>query len=182
MNFNNSRNKNDRTPIRRNAIKLRRPTRDNPFMNIQPTEYNSQPLYNNYNRYRNNDDNHTIVNNEVEQEVHQHFDNRLPQNMDDFMWNRLKSQRQFFSQPVGSIPNNQVEFANWLYNTDNNCKYNSIFMGQSSEQREKSKCSGNDVTVPSNRGTFNPLMSSVYNESDDYNENYEYGEEYRYDV
>ena len=40
------------------------------------------------------------------------------------IFGKNNSQRQFYTMPVTTIPNNQTQFANWLYKTEPTCKEN----------------------------------------------------------
>ena len=56
-------------------------------------------------------------------EVNSNFDEGLYKSDWD-VYSKANSQRQYYSMPNTSIPNDQVAFANWLYGTDDNCKTN----------------------------------------------------------
>jgi hypothetical protein len=49
------------------------------------------------------------------------FDTTMYKNADD-IYNRSSSNRQFYTVPGSSIPNDQASFANWLYNRGKSCK------------------------------------------------------------
>lgn len=91
----------------------RKPTVDNPFMNPSITEYgNGDPPA----ACNSNDD-------EIKESIKVNFDHQLFRNVGD-VWERENSQRQFYTMPNTAIPNNQVEFAKWLYKlpASSNCK------------------------------------------------------------
>lgn len=145
---------------------LREPTRDNPMMNVMPMDYDAPSLFADYNRYENGNSKKQM---EVRKLVKNRFEDGLIQNADSLFWNRLNSQRQFVSQPVGSVPNSQEEFAHWLYGVNAaaggvNCKQGSIFQHYGIEYTKDSlACTGFDVATPTNKGLLNGnLMSSVY--------------------
>jgi hypothetical protein len=142
---------------------LREPTRDNPFMNVMPMDYDAPPLFADYVHYEKS----TYPSQkelEVRNLVKNKFEDGLIQNADSLFWERLNSQREFVSQPVGSVPNNQAEFANWLYGTPGNCKQGSVFVGYGVEYTKDSLlCNGFNAAEPTNKGLLNGnLMSSVY--------------------
>ena len=93
------------------------PTLDNPFMNIQFDDYIKNPnrealsKVNNYN-------NPKLLNN-----IEENFNYNLYTDMSD-IFGKNNSQRQFYTMPVTTIPNDQKGFANWLYKTDKTCKEN----------------------------------------------------------
>jgi hypothetical protein len=148
---------------------LREPTIDNPFMNVMPMDYGAPPLFADYNHYEKS----TYPSQKelkVRDMVKNNFENGLIQNADSLLWNRLNSQRQFISQPVGTVPNNQGEFASWLYGINAaaggvNCKMGSVFVGYGVDYTKDSlACTGNDLPQLTNHGLFGGnLMSSVYN-------------------
>ncbi len=142
---------------------LREPTTDNPFMNIMPMDYDAPPLYADYNRYEKST-NPSSLELKVRNGVKNNFEKGLIQNADSLLWERLNSQRQFVSQPVGSVPNSQGEFASWLYGTPGNCKQGSVFVGYGVEYTNDSLlCNGFNIAEPTNMGLLNGnLMSSVY--------------------
>ena len=91
----------------------RKPTRDNPFMNPNTVDYNNddQPVA------CNSDDD------DIKEGEKTNFNLDLYRDVSD-LFDIKNSQRQFYTLPNTSIPNNQTEFANWLYKTDNMCKVN----------------------------------------------------------
>lgn len=142
---------------------LREPTVDNPFMNVMPLDYDSPPLYSDYNRYEKRTSPNSLES-KVSRGVKNNFDIGLIQNSDSLIWERLNSQRQFISQPVGSVPNNQGEFSNWLYGISGNCKQGSVFQHYGIEfTKDSLLCNGVNAAEPTNMGLLNGnLMSSVY--------------------
>jgi hypothetical protein len=89
----------------------RRPTKDNPFMNPNITEYNDgdPPVA------CNADDN------EIKDDIKVNFNHDLFRDVDE-LWERENSQRQFYTIPNTQVPNQQVEFARWLYKLPKTCK------------------------------------------------------------
>src|SRR6185369_13865944 len=78
---------------------LREPTRDNPLMNVMPMDYDAPPLFADYVRYENGNSKNNM---KVRELVKNKFEDGLIQNADSLFWERLNSQREFVSQPVGS--------------------------------------------------------------------------------
>lgn len=91
----------------------RAPTDANPFMNPDITEFNkpSMPAACN------------VDDQDIKDDMRIGFNHELFRDVDE-LWERANSQRQFYTMPNTSIPNQQVEFAKWLYNipADRVCK------------------------------------------------------------
>ena len=94
------------------------PTADNPFMNVLVTDYVANP-----NRLPACD----ISDPDIAEKVEEHFDHNLYKNVDD-IWNRNNQQRQYYTNPITTIPNDQDTFSKWLYNTPYACKAGDTFM------------------------------------------------------
>lgn len=92
----------------------RKPSVDNPYMNPRITDYNTFDPPAACNAYDDDIKDDTTVN----------FNHNLFRDVDE-LWERHNSQRQFYTIPNTAIPNNQTEFANWLYKVPNaTCKEN----------------------------------------------------------
>lgn len=104
----------------------RRPTKQNPFMNVLVSDYNNEtdPIACNRNLKG------------VREQVEQTFQDNLYRSVDD-VWNRENSQRQFFTMPVITVPNQQTEFAEWLYKTPYSCKSDQMYCLQYEDLRYK---------------------------------------------
>ena len=88
------------------------PTRENPFMNVLMNEYTEKP------RRRAACD----INKKVSTYMKKYFDENLYRSTDD-MYHKNSSDRQFYTMPSTTIPNNQDDFARWLYRIeDKTCK------------------------------------------------------------
>jgi hypothetical protein len=83
----------------------RRPTRENPFMNPDLTDYNNP---NTPPAACNVDDD------QINDEMRVNFNQDLFQDIDN-LFERANSQRQFYSIPNTAVPNNQEEFAKWCW-------------------------------------------------------------------
>lgn len=93
----------------------KKPTRNNPFMNSNITNYNNdfQPTACN------------AENDEIKDDMYVNFNHGLFRDVDE-LWERANSQRQFYTMPNTSVPNNQVEFAKWLYLVPETCKEDQV--------------------------------------------------------
>lgn len=89
----------------------RRPTTDNPFMNPNIYDYNTPHV-----PVACNEDDENI-----NEEIKTSFNYDLFRDLDD-LYEVKNSQRQFYTIPNTSIPNQQMEFANFLYKIPNTCK------------------------------------------------------------
>lgn len=94
-----------------NRATCKKPTAVNPFMNPLITEYNTE----NPPEACNADDD------DIKEQIEDRFNENLFMDIDD-MFNIKNSQRQFYTIPVPAIPNDQTEFANWLYKASLTCK------------------------------------------------------------
>jgi hypothetical protein len=84
------------------------PTNNNPFMNILLTDYDKgedrKPAC-------------TVEDNpDIDKTVEDKFNINLYRDVDD-VWSRQNSQRQYFTMPWTSIPNDQEGLGDWLYKT-----------------------------------------------------------------
>ena len=82
-----------------------RPSRDNPFMNVMGQdrlEFPNRPAADNVRREP------------VRKEMQRLFYEGFPQDDHD-VYNTASSERQFYTMPVTTIPNDQAAYANWLY-------------------------------------------------------------------
>ena len=89
-----------------------RSTVDNPFMNPSIADITMNP---------NHPEACNLDNEEVKQMVEDNFNARLFRDVSD-LYGNMSSQRQFYTMPVTTIPSNQTDFANWLYNRGTSCK------------------------------------------------------------
>jgi hypothetical protein len=95
-----------------NQQTCRPPTPNNPLMNTPATQFGVEdpPAACN------------VDDEDIKENIKVNFDHRLFRDVDE-LWERENSQRQFYTTLNYSVPNQQKEFAMWLYNTgDFNCK------------------------------------------------------------
>jgi hypothetical protein len=88
------------------------PTKNNPLMNIN---IGDNPLNNAACEYSD----------EIKENINKKFKYNLYQDVDD-LFGRYNSQRQFYTMPSTSNPNDQKSFAEWLYKSPETCKENSL--------------------------------------------------------
>jgi hypothetical protein len=127
----------------------RGPTPNNPFMNVPIKDYDETQKYKDYHRYD------TVTyptphTEKIREEVEDGFLTGLFQNPNGKLWDRQNSQRQYISQPVGSVPSESVEFAQWLYGNQDGalCKQGSIWMRYGVDV--ENNCNGFNVSTPTN--------------------------------
>ncbi len=93
----------------------RKPTVDNPFTNI---------VFSDYLDASNVAEPCNIDNKNIQQDMQNLYNSSIYRNFED-VFERENSQRMFYTLPIRTIPNDQTEFANWLYKTSPTCKENS---------------------------------------------------------
>ena len=111
-NFTDKNNKND------TEIKYVSPTFDNPFMNVQYDDYVKNPNRDSISNKNIGDD---ISQKNIDLQIEEKFNYNLYKDMSD-IYDKNNSQRQFYTTPITTIPNDQMSFANWLYNSGPTCK------------------------------------------------------------
>lgn len=84
------------------------PTRDNPFMNVMPSDYVANPR-----RPAACDISDPAIAASVER-LHDSAGYGLPRDGED-IFHRSATSRQFVTNPITTIPNDQTTFARWLY-------------------------------------------------------------------
>ena len=93
-------------------VKCTLPTKDNPLMNINVGDDPNRPP----------PCEHT---DNIKENINDKFNYNLYRDVDD-LFERHNSQRQFYTMPSRTLPNNQTEFAEWLYKSPPTCKENSL--------------------------------------------------------
>jgi hypothetical protein len=91
------------------------PTQHNPFMNHnilvdEPTKVGACNSFNNK---------------KVREKIEKKFNLNLYRDVSD-LYQRNNSQRQYYTMPSTTIPNDQTKFAKWCYNTGKTCKEETI--------------------------------------------------------
>ena len=88
----------------------RPPSLNNPFMNVLLSDDRTVDEACKYTK-------------ETRAQIDSAFNSNLYQDVDD-VYGTNNSQRQFYTMPSTTIPNNQDQFAKWLYKTGPTCKEN----------------------------------------------------------
>jgi hypothetical protein len=95
----------------------RKPTVENPFANIVFSDYlDADKLALPCN----------VDDPEISNQMQNLYNSSIFRNVSD-VWERENSQRMFYTVPIQTIPNNQTDFANWLYKTGPSCKENTEY-------------------------------------------------------
>lgn len=88
------------------------PTQDNPFMNVLMTDYADKP-----HRQPAAD----VQLQQTKDQMDNHFSNGLYKDINN-IWDKNNSQRQYYTNPSTTIPNDRDSFMKWCYNTPYTCK------------------------------------------------------------
>jgi hypothetical protein len=119
---------------------LRPSTENNPFSNVSIVSYDRPQVFSDY--YRG------PLAKMMEGKTEDNFTKKLYQNPGDKLFERENSQRQYYSVPVGSVPNNQESFAESLYGNKYVCKSGSIWMNTGVKYTDDSLVCGSGRSVP----------------------------------
>ena len=106
---NNSQNEN-LTNKKNEKISCEEPTVNNPFMNVLMSDYKYNPKRK-----------ACTINKSVEKEMSKKFNHNLYKDVGD-VYQKSNSQRQYYTMPSTTIPNDQSSFARWLYKVPTSCK------------------------------------------------------------
>jgi hypothetical protein len=85
------------------------PNKNNPFMNVLLTDHPERPPA----------ADHDLP--QIKQQVNQHFSHGLYRDAND-IWDKNNSQRQFYTNPSTTVPNDRDSFMKWCWKTPNTCK------------------------------------------------------------
>jgi hypothetical protein len=96
----------------RKQRKCMRPTSNNPFMNV---------LYTDYQDFPNRPPACNVGRAPVKHQIKHFFDENLYRDVDD-VFHKKASDRQFYTAPITTIPNDQTSFAEWCYKAPKTCK------------------------------------------------------------
>lgn len=91
-----------------------KPSLENPFMNPTIIDY--------YNK-NNNIKACEYDNKEIEENINNYFKNNIYKDVND-IYERNFSERQFYTVPASTIPNDRLSYEKWLYYRDKTCKEN----------------------------------------------------------
>jgi hypothetical protein len=100
---------------RRNRA-CQKPTNANPFMNVLTSEYKENPK---------RESACDVLDCGIKKQMRDKFDRNLFRDSDD-VYHRKASDRQFYTTPITTIPNDQEAFAKWCYESGPTCKENGL--------------------------------------------------------
>lgn len=104
----------------------RKPSSNNPFMNTLVDDYNNGNI--------------PVACNAEDDEIHdnevKYFNEDLYRDLED-LWDTKNSQRQWYTLPNTKVPNDQIDFAKWLYSSPSTCKENQINCLRYEDLRQK---------------------------------------------
>jgi hypothetical protein len=95
-------------------VKYINPSKNNPFMNVLLTDYIKNPNRDSIINKKGN-------NIHIKQQIEDKFNLNLYKDVSD-IFGVENSQRQYYTTPITTIPNDQSKFAKWLYNVPKTCK------------------------------------------------------------
>ena len=93
--------------------RCQKPSYNNPFMNVLQTDY----------KYRPERPKACQIDDTIKKEIEEKFDVNLYKDISD-IYGKKNSQRQYYTTPSTTIPNDQESFSKWLYGTPPTCKQN----------------------------------------------------------
>ena len=102
----------DKKDLEEKNKSCREPNINNPYMNVLVTQDNVNLPNCDYDK-------------EITDKVDEFYKFNLYQNSDD-IFDKKNLERQFYTMPISTIPNKQIDFANWLYKLDGNCKHDNV--------------------------------------------------------
>jgi hypothetical protein len=136
--------------------KCTKPTIDNPFMNFTMKDY------------MNLDDNGRIVDRapacdpndpDVKKMIDNSFSNNLYRDVSD-VFGKTSSQRNYYTMPWTTVPNNRELFQNWLYLNPKTCKEDQDYCTPFEDLRNKKQILPNPEVNPFSTKKLNPANDS----------------------
>jgi hypothetical protein len=96
----------------------KKPTKNNPFMNVLVSDLPGSEEYKDIKIACPSDV-------DIKKSIEQNFDYGLYKDTDD-LFGKKNSQRQFYTNPSTTIPNDQDSYSKWLYKSTGSCKEDTI--------------------------------------------------------
>ena len=105
-------NRIDRSVLGKSSNECQRPSYNNPLMNVLPTDIKYRPK---------RPPACFAYDGKISKEIDDKFNVNLYKDITD-IYGKANSQRQYYTTPSTTIPNNQEAFSKWLYGTPPTCK------------------------------------------------------------
>lgn len=122
----------------------------NPFRNVPITDYDRPQIYGKSDP-------------ECDDQCKKNFYRSLFRNPNDALWKRSASERQFYTTPNTSVPNEQNKFAQWLYGNNQVGKSGSIYDRYGYPYTADSLINtGNNAASPQNAGQVDNNFGTPY--------------------
>ena len=134
------------------------PTRDNPLMNVLPTD-------NFYQRKPACDINNTSVSDKITKDIFDSYSKKL-YNDTTAIYNSKAYERPFYTMPNNTIPNDQGNFAKWLYATPVSCA-----SGTNGLLKQTRACAYNNKSLNELSGELNAPIPTANNNAANNNSN-----------
>jgi hypothetical protein len=110
--------KNEKKNIEEFNETCQKPTKNNPFMNVLVSDYPGNKEFIEKKIACSSDA-------DIKKAIDTNFDLGLYKDSDN-LFNKNNSQRQFYTNPSTTIPNDQDSYSKWLYKSSESCKENTI--------------------------------------------------------
>lgn len=117
------------TPLKKGVKQYVEPTPDNPMMNVDLTDYRKRPNRESLSKIAEADDP------EMKKAVDSAFYDRIFRDVSD-VYSTVAAERNFYTVPVTTIPNDQKAFAEFCYGTPPTCKEGNGFQCMQNTDRE----------------------------------------------
>jgi hypothetical protein len=111
-------NDNGKTIEEFDKAECKKPTKNNPFMNVLVSDLPGAEEYKDVKIACPSDV-------DIKKSIEQNFDDGLYKDTDD-LFGKKNSQRQFYTNPSTTIPNDQDSYSKWLYKSSGSCKEDTI--------------------------------------------------------
>ena len=116
-------------PLKDTPVQYVQPSEDNPMMNVQLTDYRENPNREAISKVAEADDP------EMKKAIDDAFYSRMFRDVSD-VYSTVASERNFYTMPVTTIPNDQKAFAEFCYGTPPTCKEGNGFQCMVNTDRE----------------------------------------------
>ena len=131
--------KNSQLPLRESDYFNSTNNINNPLKNINITKYGEKPKFSDSSKST---------------DLNKYINNKFFQTTEQYLFDT--NCRQYHTMPNNKLPNEQGNFANWLYGTTDNCKSDSIYAHRLGHTIENKKCdTALNIPLLTNEGQIN---------------------------